>query len=68
MVNFQRNDRVELVRTTDEHTRLQPGDRGTVTRVDHSMKVVGMRWDDGSSLSMLLDEGDEIRLLERPTS
>ena len=31
---FQRGDRVALVHTGDPHTRLRPGDEGTVTRYD----------------------------------
>ena len=30
---FSLGDRVELVATNDPYTRLQPGDRGTVTSV-----------------------------------
>lgn len=66
MLDFQRGDRIELVWTTDKHTRLQPGDCGTVTYVD-DCNTIGIRWDNGSSLSMLPDEGDEIRLIERTT-
>jgi hypothetical protein len=31
---FQRGDRVALEHTDDPHTRLRPGDEGTVTRYD----------------------------------
>jgi Domain of unknown function (DUF4314) len=31
---YQRGDRIALERTTDPHTRLQPGDQGTVTGYD----------------------------------
>jgi len=31
---YQRGDRIALEYTTDPHTRLQPGDEGTVTRYD----------------------------------
>jgi hypothetical protein len=56
-------DRVELVRSSDGHTLLRPGDRGTVTYTRHDGvgRVVGVNWDTGSGLAMLLDEGDAIR-------
>ncbi|MFH8294983.1 DUF4314 domain-containing protein [Streptomyces sp. NPDC018059] len=60
-----RGDRVELVTTTDPHTELAPGDQGTV-RALHPADALGGRrldvnWDSGSRLTMLLDEGDQVR-------
>ena len=63
---FQPGVRVELVHTTDTDTRLVPGDQGTVQRYRDSEDMgpeVGIRWDSGSNLSMLLDEGDIIRVV-----
>lgn len=59
-------DRVELVHSSDGHTALRPGDRGTVTYTRHDGvgRVVGVNWDSGSGLSMLLDEGDAIRKVD----
>ncbi|WP_435058503.1 DUF4314 domain-containing protein [Streptomyces sp. bgisy060] len=62
---YVRGDRVELVATTDPHTALAPGDRGTV-RVLHPANALGGRrldvdWDSGSRLTLLLDEGDQVR-------
>ena len=57
-------DRVELVATTDPYTRLRPGDRGTVTRVtDRPELTIAIQWDSGSTLAILPDAGDRIRLL-----
>lgn len=66
MTEFQKGQRVELVSTSDPHTRLRSGDRGTVTRVrdDGVSMTVGVAWDSGSTLSMLVDEGDTICILE----
>jgi hypothetical protein len=61
--HFRRGDRVVLVATTDPHTRLVPGTEGTVTGTDDQHGQVFMAWDDGSTLSMLPGEGDEIRLI-----
>ena len=61
---YQRGDRVALERTTDPPTRLRPGTGGTVTRYDsrHGGEL-HVAWDDGSTLTMLLGEGDQVRLI-----
>jgi hypothetical protein len=57
-------DRVELVATNDPYTRLRPGDRGTVTSVtDRPEPTIDIQWDNGSTLTILPDTGDQIRLL-----
>ena len=60
---FQRGDRVALEYTDDPHTRLRPGDEGTVTRYDPEPGQLNVRWDSGSTLSMLLNGGDQVRLV-----
>lgn len=60
---YQRGDRVALVHTGDPHTRLRPGDQGTVTRWDPAHAQLDIRWDSGSTLSMLLADGDRVRLI-----
>ncbi len=63
MDNFRPHDRVELVYTNDAYTRLRPGDRGSVIRqtTDDWGTVVDIAWDSGSTLSILLGEGDRIK-------
>jgi len=57
-------DRVELVATNDPYTRLRPGDRGTITNVtDRPEPTIDIAWDNGSTLAILPDAGDRIRLL-----
>jgi Domain of unknown function (DUF4314) len=57
-------DRVELVATNDPYTRLRAGDRGTVTSVSDSPEpTIDIQWDNGSTLAILPDAGDQIRLL-----
>ena len=56
-VTYQPGDRIALVATGDPCTRLRPGDTGTVTRWDPAQGQLHIRWDSGSSLSMLLDGG-----------
>ena len=65
---YQRGDRVALVRTDDPDTRLRPGDQGTVTRWDPAQGQLHIRWDSGSTLSMLPGDGDQVRLLARAAS
>ena len=60
---FVRGDRVALERTDDPDTRLRPGDEGTVTRYDPKLGQLDVRWDSGSTLSMLLNDGDRVRLI-----
>jgi hypothetical protein len=49
-----RGDRITLISTNDPATRLRPGDQGTVTRVTTGpYGSVGVRWDDGSGLSLI---------------
>ena len=64
---YQPGDRVALVATDDPGTRLRPGDQGTVTRWDPRHGQLDVKWDSGSTLSMLPGEGDQVRLLARAT-
>jgi hypothetical protein len=58
----ERGTRVELVHTSDPHTRLRPGARGTTGRYSE-LGGLSVAWDDGSRLSLLPDEGDTWRIL-----
>jgi hypothetical protein len=58
---YQPDERIELVHTDDPYTKLRPGDRGTVVRHDDMLATVHIKWDNGSTLSMCLDAGDQIR-------
>jgi hypothetical protein len=60
---YQRGDRIALEYTADPHTRLRPGDQGTVTGYDPKLGQLGVRWDSGSTLAMLLGDGDRVRLI-----
>jgi len=62
---YQPGDRVALVATDDPSTRLRPGDQGTVTRWDPAQGQLHIRWDSGSTLSMLPGHGDQVRLTAR---
>lgn len=62
-MTYQAGQRVELVHTSDPYTRLRPGARGTVTHHIPDLHTVHIAWDDGSTLAMLLDAGDRIRVI-----
>lgn len=51
--------RVELVKMDDPYTKLVPGDKGTVTKIDDT-GTIHVNWDKGSSLGIILGE-DECR-------
>lgn len=55
---FRVGDRVALVRTADPFTHLQPGDEGVITFIHD--EVLGVKWDSGSTLSMILSLGDRV--------
>ncbi|WP_019030719.1 DUF4314 domain-containing protein [Salinispora arenicola] len=67
MTIYQPGQRITLVDTSDPHTDLRPGDTGTVRRHDQHLHTVHIDWDSGSSLSMCLDVGDRIELLDPAT-
>ena len=56
-------DRVALEHTDDPRTRLRPGDEGTVTRYDPGLGRLDVNWDSGSTLAMLLNDGDRVRVI-----
>jgi hypothetical protein len=62
-------DRVELVHTDDQYTRLKPGDRGTVQQVLPpqgqivNWTQVFVDWEDGSNLIMIPEAGDRLKVV-----
>jgi hypothetical protein len=60
---YRPGQRIALVATTDPHTDLRPGAEGTVRSFNHALQQLNVDWDSGSRLSMLLDDGDEVRHL-----
>lgn len=57
-----RGDRVTLEYTDDADTRRWRGDEGTVTGYDPNLGQF-VSWSSGSTLSMLLNDGDRVRLI-----
>jgi hypothetical protein len=59
--------RVRLTRVDDAFTRLRPGALGTVTYERDcpiSGRTIAVDWDEGSKLTLLLDEGDALEFIE----
>jgi hypothetical protein len=59
-------DTIELVHTTDQYTKLKPGDTGTVRSIRDDPFATGARifsidWENGSRLSMVEAAGDMIK-------
>ena len=57
MREIQPGTRVILVRMNDPYTKLQPGDKGTVTSVD-DIGTIHVNWDCGSSLGVVFSEDE----------
>ncbi len=66
MTVYRRGQRVVLIRTNDPYTDLRPGDTGTVHHHDAQLNAVDIDWDNGSTLSMLLNDGDRIAPAPEP--
>ncbi len=55
--------RVRLIRMNDPYTRLQPGDKGTVSIVD-DIGTIHVNWDSGSSLGIAFGEDECCKIEE----
>lgn len=60
--SIQVGQRVVLLRCTDQHTGLKPGDKGTVFHVD-SLGTVHVQWDSGSTLGLVPEAGDRFQVI-----
>ena len=59
-------DRIELVFINDTWTRLKPGDRGTVVKIESESDetLVWVEWDNGERLA-LLDPIDKFKVIKK---
>jgi len=53
--------RIELIHTSDAHTKIKPGDQGTIQFVD-DMGTIFVDWDSGSGLGLVPGE-DKYKIL-----
>lgn len=64
-----KGDRIELIHTNDQHTKLKKGDRGTVVREitgtihPYVRAQIIIKWDSGSNL-ILLDPIDSYKVIK----
>lgn len=59
--NYPVGTRLELINMTDPYAPVPPGTRGTVSYVD-DIGQIGMKWDNGRSLSLVPGEDSYRRL------
>jgi hypothetical protein len=45
-------DKVRLIRTTDQYTKIQSGTQGIVSFID-DLGTIHVNWDDGSTLGLI---------------
>ena len=55
--------RVRFMRSSDPYTKLKWGDEGIVTTID-SLGTVHIKWDNGSNLGMITEEGDRFQIVK----
>ena len=60
---YPKGTRVELVSMNDPHTKLRPGDKGSVSGVD-DIGTIFVNWDNGSGLGIAYS-ADSVRRIER---
>ena len=72
--NYPVGTRIELINMTDPYAPVPPGTRGTVSYVD-DIGQIGMKWDNGRSLSLVPGEDsyrkltpEEIEVEQQPES
>jgi hypothetical protein len=56
--------RVRFLRSSDPYTKLEYGDEGVVTSVD-DLGTVHIKWDNGSTLGMITEEGDRFQIVKQ---
>jgi len=47
-------DRVELIQTDDTITKLTPGSKGTITKIEEDQELIWVDWDNGEKLALLI--------------
>ena len=60
-------DRIKLVSMPDDPNPLEVGTEGEVTYIDNRMDVIGVKWDNGRTLS-LIQNVDTFEILDEDTT
>ena len=58
--------RVRFMRSNDQYTKLVWGDEGVVSHID-ALGTVHIKWDNGSTLGMITEEGDRFQVMYEST-
>jgi hypothetical protein len=53
--NVKIGDRVELLEMNDSFSRLEKGDKGTVSKIEIDQDLIWVKWDNGEKLALLAD-------------
>ncbi len=57
-------DRIELIKTDDTWTKLEPGSKGTVTEIEEEQDLIWVDWDNGEKLA-LLNGIDKFKIIKK---
>lgn len=60
--SYPKGTRVVLIRMNDPHTKLRPGDKGTVNFIDDSGTIFCL-WDNGSGLGIVYGEDYAVKII-----
>ena len=64
-MTLQKDDRIELIRMDNDPTPVPVGTKGTVTYVTdlgRGETQVGVKWDNGRSLSLILPHDEAVKI------
>jgi hypothetical protein len=63
-MNIKIGDRIELIETDDSWTKLEPGSKGTVTKIEEDQDLIWVKWDNGEKLALLIGI-DKFRIIKK---
>lgn len=63
-MNVKVGDRVELIKTDDTWTKLKPGSKGTISRIEEEQDLIWVDWDNGEKLA-LLNGIDKFKIIKK---
>jgi len=63
-MNVKVGDRVELIKTDDSWTKLEPGSKGKVVEIEEDQDLIWVQWDNGEKLA-LLNGIDKFKIIKK---
>jgi hypothetical protein len=61
--SLKNGDRIELISMWDDLDPIQPGEKGTILRIEPYSKTIEMKWDNGRTLNLLHDQ-DQFKIID----